>query len=58
MGSIINLIVILIAIFVLYIVKRKILDEKIGKIAGAIIWCLPFIIYSIVVKETAFQWIE
>ena len=37
-------IVLLVVMGLLYWVKRKFLDAKLGKIVGAIIWCVPFVI--------------
>lgn len=51
-------IVLLVVMGLLYWVKRKFLDAKLGKIVGAVIWCVPFVIYSIIIKETGFQFIE
>ena len=45
-------IVLLVVMGLLYWVKRKFLDAKLGKIVGAVIWCVPFVIYSIIIKET------
>lgn len=53
-----SVILLLVAIVGFYFVKRYILDKKIGKIYSAIIWCIPFIVYSILIKETGFQFIE
>ena len=51
-------IVLLVVMGLLYWVKRKFLDAKLGKIVGAVIWCVPFVIYSVIIKETGFQFIE